>query len=124
MRPASVLLVAAVVLGAVGVLVLITLVYTSLSGLWGVVATDVLQFAVALIGAIVLATLSVQEVGGLHTLVEKITANAKKMKALNVKQVCPSHSKPSHDNVFKEVFGTGYVPAILGKKVPLEPFPK
>ncbi len=58
------------------------------------------------------------------TLVEKITANAKKMKALNVKQVSPSHSKPSHDNVFKEVFGTGYVPAILGKKVPLEPFPK
>ena len=62
--------------------------------------------------------------GRKKTLVEKITANAKKMKALNVKQVSPSHSKPSHDNVFKEVFGTGFVPAILGKKVPLEPVSK
>ena len=52
---------------------------------------------------------------------EKITANARKMKTLNVKQVSPSHSHPSHDNIFKEVFGTGYVPAIVGKKVPLEP---
>ncbi len=47
---------------------------------------------------------------------EKITANAKKMKTLNVKQVSPSHSHPSHDNIFKKVFGTGYVPAIVGKK--------
>jgi len=51
-------------------------------------------------------------------------ANARKMKAMNVKHVSPSHSLPSHDNIFKEVFGTGYVPAMLGKKVPLEPFPK
>jgi len=55
------------------------------------------------------------------TRAEKITANARKMKTLNVKQVSPSHSHPSHDNIFKEVFGTGYVPAIVGKKVPLEP---
>jgi 7,8-dihydropterin-6-yl-methyl-4-(beta-D-ribofuranosyl)aminobenzene 5'-phosphate synthase len=55
------------------------------------------------------------------TRAEKITANARKMKALNVKQVSPSHSHPSHDNIFKEVFDTGYLSAIVGKKVPLEP---
>ena len=57
------------------------------------------------------------------TRAEKITANAKKMKTLNVKQVSPSHSHPIHDNIFKEVYGTGYVPAIVGRKVPLEPVP-
>lgn len=46
---------------------------------------------------------------------------AKKMKVLNVIKMSPSHSRPSHDEIFKKVFGTGFVPAILGKKVPLEP---
>jgi len=51
----------------------------------------------------------------------KILETAKKMKDLHVKKVSPSHSKYSHDKIFERVFGTGYVPAILGKKVPLEP---
>ena len=50
-----------------------------------------------------------------------IAHNARKMKELGVKRVSPSHSSPRHDNIFKEVFGAGYVPAIVGKKVPLEP---
>ncbi|MCP4429428.1 MAG: MBL fold metallo-hydrolase [Gammaproteobacteria bacterium] len=53
----------------------------------------------------------------------EILATAKKMKNLNVKQVSPSHSNPNHDKIFERVFGAGYVPAILGKKVPLEPVP-
>ncbi len=53
----------------------------------------------------------------------EILATAKKMKNLNVKQISPSHSSPNHDKIFERVFGAGYVPAILGKKVPLEPVP-
>lgn len=53
---------------------------------------------------------------------EKIFANAKKMKALNIKKVSPSHSSPRHNEVFKEVFGPGYMPAAVGKKVELEPY--
>ena len=53
-----------------------------------------------------------------------ITANATKLKALNVRQVSPSHSTPSHDRIFKEVFGANYVPARVGQKVPLEPAAK
>ena len=44
-----------------------------------------------------------------------------KTKALNVKAVSPSHSTPIHDRIFRQVFETGYVPAILGKKVMLKP---
>ncbi len=52
---------------------------------------------------------------------ELITANATKLKALNVRQVSPSHSKPSHNRIFEEVFGANYVAARVGQKVPLEP---
>ena len=51
-----------------------TLLYTALSGLWGVVSTDVLQFAVAMMGSIALAVLSVHEAGGLEALVDKASA--------------------------------------------------
>jgi len=43
-------------------------VYTSISGLWGVVLTDLLQFLLAMIGAVVLAVAAVQAVGGLQAL--------------------------------------------------------
>jgi len=51
---------------------------------------------------------------------DQILATVKKMKEMYVKQVSPSHSHPNHDDIFQEVFGTDYVPAILGKKVPLD----
>jgi metal-dependent hydrolase (beta-lactamase superfamily II) len=54
---------------------------------------------------------------------DTIVANAKKMKSMGVKPVSPSHSKPSHDKIFEEIFGAQYIPAIVGKKVPLEPVP-
>lgn len=57
---------------SLGILLAITLFYTALSGLWGVVASDVLQFSMAMVGAIILAVLSVQEVGGLEILVKDI----------------------------------------------------
>ena len=58
------------------------------------------------------------------TSAETIAANARKLKALNVRQVSPSHSTPSHDRIFEEAFGANYVAARLGQKVPLEPASK
>ena len=55
---------------------------------------------------------------------ELITANATKLKALNVKQVSPSHSSSSHNKIFEEVFGANYLAAVVGQKVPLEPVSK
>lgn len=57
-----------------GLLVAITLVYTALSGLWGVVATDVLQFVVAMVGAVVVAWLGVAECGGMGPMLERVRA--------------------------------------------------
>ncbi|MBI4436221.1 MAG: Na+:solute symporter [Candidatus Omnitrophica bacterium] len=49
--------------------------YTLLSGLWGVVMTDLFQFAMAMIGSYFLAWASVQSVGGLGGLLEKLKLN-------------------------------------------------
>jgi Na+/proline symporter len=48
----------------VTVLVVIALLYTVSSGLWGVVVTDVFEFAIAMIGAIMLAGIALFRVGG------------------------------------------------------------
>ena len=46
----------------------ITLLYSMLSGLWGVVVTDLVQFVLAMAGAVLLAVFAVQAVGGLESL--------------------------------------------------------
>lgn len=48
----------------VSVLVLIALGYSTTSGLWGVVLTDLIEFGVAMIGAIILAVIAMVKVGG------------------------------------------------------------
>ncbi len=45
-----------------------SLLYAGLAGIWGVVVTDLVQFAVALGGAVLLAVLSVNAIGGLDEL--------------------------------------------------------
>jgi solute:Na+ symporter, SSS family len=57
---------------SLAVLIAISLLYTAISGLWGVVATDVIQFAMAMVGSILLAALAVAEAGGLQPLVERL----------------------------------------------------
>ncbi len=57
---------------SVGALLALAVIYTFLSGLWGVVAADVLQFAMAMVGAVLLAVLSVAEVGGLGELIDQV----------------------------------------------------
>ncbi|NJN59146.1 MAG: Na+:solute symporter [Leptolyngbyaceae cyanobacterium SL_5_9] len=49
----------------------LVLLYSSFSGLWGVVATDFFQFFLALGGAIVVAVVAVNHVGGMSNLVEQ-----------------------------------------------------
>jgi Na+/proline symporter len=59
---------------AVMVSLAITGIYSALSGLWGVVVTDFLQFAFAMLGTIALAWFALQlpEIGGLAGLVSKV----------------------------------------------------
>ena len=47
--------------------------YSTLSGLWGVVVTDFIQFIVAMVGSIVFAAYCVRHVGGLDALRERLT---------------------------------------------------
>ncbi len=49
-------------------LAVIATVYALLSGFWGVVVTDVVQFVIAMVGAIALALIAVQHVGGMEGL--------------------------------------------------------
>ncbi|MBE9047056.1 Na+:solute symporter [Pleurocapsales cyanobacterium LEGE 10410] len=55
----------------IGVSVLV-LIYSGFSGLWGVVATDFFQFFLALIGAIAVAIVAVNHVGGIHELIPQV----------------------------------------------------
>ena len=56
---------------AVSVLVIVTLIYTVLSGIWGAVVTDFFQFIWAMLGCIILAVIVVIKVGGPSELVHK-----------------------------------------------------
>ena len=56
------------------VLITLTVLYAVLSGLWGVVVTDLVQFAIATIGAISLCIISVKKVGGVTKLKEQVLA--------------------------------------------------
>ncbi len=51
-----------------------TLLYTTLSGLWGIAATDFFQFLVGSAGSFLLAYFAWEHVGGVGALVEKFTA--------------------------------------------------
>lgn len=58
------------------VLMGIVLVYAMVSGMWGVVMADLFQYAVATIGSLYLAAVSVQACGGLAGLRQKLAAMA------------------------------------------------
>lgn len=53
---------------SIGICVVIALVYSVLSGFWGVVVTDLIQFIIAMGGAITLAFYSLNAVGGMEEL--------------------------------------------------------
>jgi Na+/proline symporter len=53
-------------------LAILSTVYALLSGFWGVVVTDVVQFVIAMVGAVALATIAVSHVGGMSGLMTKL----------------------------------------------------
>lgn len=53
----------------------IAVIYSVLSGFWGVVVTDLLQFTIAMIGSVCLAVISVQQVGGIEALKSKVLSS-------------------------------------------------
>ena len=58
---------------AVWICVIIALIYAILSGFWGVVVTDLVQFCIAMFGSIALAIIAVNHVGGMEMLLEKLS---------------------------------------------------
>ena len=58
---------------AVWICVIIALVYAILSGFWGVVVTDLVQFCIAMFGSISLAIIALNYVGGTETLLQKLS---------------------------------------------------
>lgn len=56
-----------------GVVVVVALLSCALSGLWGVVYTDFIQFFLATVGTIILACYAVSKVGGLDVMVDKLS---------------------------------------------------
>ena len=58
---------------AVWICVIIALVYAILSGFWGVVVTDLVQFCIAMFGSISLAIIALNYVGGMETLLQKLS---------------------------------------------------
>lgn len=59
---------------AVWLCVAIALLYALLSGFWGVVVTDLVQFIIAMAGSIILAIIAIDAVGGMNVLLEKLSA--------------------------------------------------
>ncbi len=49
-------------------------VYSTVSGMWGVAMTDVMQFVLAMFGCIVLAVVAVNHVGGVDVMRERVTS--------------------------------------------------
>ncbi|MDP3704041.1 MAG: sodium:proline symporter, partial [Candidatus Omnitrophota bacterium] len=78
-----------VVLGAI---------YTSLSGLWGVLLTDAFQFVWAMVGAVILAVYAVHAVGGLDALSQRLQGTG----ALDV---IPPMSATAGDGLLASPFG-------------------
>lgn len=58
---------------AVWLCVIIALVYAILSGFWGVVVTDLVQFFIAMFGSIALAIIALNYVGGMESLLFKLS---------------------------------------------------
>jgi len=61
---------------AIAVCLIITVIYASLSGLWGVVVTDFFQFIMAMAGCIALAVFGVRAVGGISGMKERLIEHA------------------------------------------------
>lgn len=69
---------------AIGTCVVVALIYTTFSGFYGVVITDVVQFFIASGSMIILAFIAVYKAGGLHTVLTTIAATQGYEKTLSI----------------------------------------
>ena len=81
---------------AVMICILITGAYCSISGLWGVMATDFFQFFFAMGMAIFLAIIAVNAVGGFDTILSKLSEIYGGERAASMMSIVPSVEAPNH----------------------------
>ncbi len=81
---------------AVMICILITVSYSSISGLWGVMVTDFFQFFLAIGMAIFLAIVSVNAVGGFGALFDKLPQIYGAEQAASMTSIVPSINAPNH----------------------------
>ncbi|UCE07971.1 MAG: hypothetical protein JSW07_08060, partial [bacterium] len=81
---------------AVMICILITVSYSSISGLWGVMVTDFFQFFLAIGMAILLAIISVNAVGGFGTILDKLPQIYGAKHAASMTSIIPSIDAPNH----------------------------
>jgi len=76
--------------------IVIALTYATISGMWGVVATDLIQFVMAMIGSISLAVIAIAKLGGPSAMREAVLRaveeNAAAVAAENLSPLCASES--------------------------------
>lgn len=58
-------------------IVLVTMAYTAISGIWGVVATDFFQYVLAIVGALTVMAFALHETGGLAALLGAVRASGR-----------------------------------------------
>jgi SSS family solute:Na+ symporter len=80
---------------AVMICILITVSYSAISGLWGVVVTDFFQFILAMGMTVLLAILAVNSVGGLGVIMEKLTQIYGAHKATSMVSIIPGTDAPN-----------------------------
>lgn len=80
-------------------LLLFTIIYTTASGLWGVVVTDFAQFWVSVAGTIILAVYAMKYIGGVDGLVEGLTIRYGEAKAADM-----LHFIPRFESAFFPIF--------------------
>jgi len=71
------------------ILLVLTLIYTAAAGMWGVVATDFIQFWISLAGTILLAVFAMKYIGGVDGLVTGLTARYGEIKATSMLNFVP-----------------------------------
>jgi SSS family solute:Na+ symporter len=77
---------------SVGFCFVVAVVYTSLSGLWGVVITDFIEFCTALFTSILLAVIAVNRSGGMGNVLAQLSQVMGVEKAADITAIVPLHS--------------------------------
>ena len=86
---------------AVWICVIIALIYAILSGFWGVVITDLVQFFIAMFGSITLAVISVNYIGGMDSLLYKLSGlGLRRIQAKRLKIVLSTREDTIVDRLF------------------------